>query len=109
MRIRDIAAAALWAASSKGVDGSYYQYSECGWHYTKFDPRAGREIFRQDMNDILADYGRGFEISSEGEILTLVDDEFAPLLSADIPHADVANVRDRVEAAKLKYRRRARE
>jgi len=93
--------------TSKGIDGNYHQYNQCGWHYTKFDPRAGREIFRQEVNDILADYGRGFELSSDGEILTLAEDEFAPLLSADVPHADGANVRDRVEAAKLKYRRRA--
>ena len=93
--------------ASKGIDGEYHQYNQCGWHYTKFDPRAGREIFRQEMNDILADYGRGFELSTNGEILTLAEDEFAPMLSAEIPHPDSTNVRDRIEAAKLKYRRRA--
>jgi hypothetical protein len=97
----------LYDHASKGIDGSYHQFNDCGWHYTKFDQQAGRDIFRQEINDILADYGGGFELSQAGEILTLADDEFAPMLSADVPHTDAANVRDRVEAAKLKYRRRA--
>ncbi len=93
--------------ASKGIDGSYHQYNQCGWHYSKFDAKAGRDIFRQEMNDILADYARGFELSSSGEILTLAEDAFAPMLTAEIPHPDSANVRERVEAAKLKYRRRS--
>lgn len=91
---------------SKGVDGHYHQFNDCGWHYTTFDSQIGRETFRAEMNDILADYGHGFELSDTGEILTLPDDGFAPMLSATIPHTDHTNVRDRVEAAKLKYRRR---
>jgi hypothetical protein len=93
--------------SSKGIDGQYHQFNQCGWHYTKFEAQAGREIFRHEMNGILADYGRGFELFTNGEILTLAEDEFAPMLSADVPHPDNINVRDRVEGAKLKYRRRA--
>lgn len=93
--------------ASKGIDGNYHKYNQCGWHYNKFDSRAGRDIFRREMNEILADYGRGFELSRDGEILTLAEDEFAPMLSAEIPHTDSLNVRDRVEAAKLKYRRRS--
>jgi hypothetical protein len=93
--------------ASKGVDGNYHQFNHCGWHYTKFDARAGREAFRREINDILADYGRGYELSPAGEILTLAEDEFAPMLSAELPHSDGANVTERVNAAKLKYRRRA--
>ncbi|TWO69171.1 hypothetical protein FN976_20575 [Caenimonas sedimenti] len=93
--------------ATKGVDGHHHTYNQCGWHYTKFDARAGREMFRREMNDVLADYGRGYEISASGEILTLAEDEFAPMLSAELPHSDGANVTERVNAAKLKYRRRA--
>ncbi|CAB3957854.1 hypothetical protein LMG6001_04885 [Achromobacter insolitus] len=97
----------LYDHVSKGVDGTYHNYNQCGWHYNKFDQKAGRDIFRKEMNDILADYKNGFELSAQGEILTIPEDEFAPMLSAVIPHTDNANVRDRVESAKLKYRRRS--
>ncbi|WP_175768850.1 hypothetical protein [Burkholderia cenocepacia] len=97
----------LYDHASKGIDGNYHQYNQCGWHYSKFDPLDGREIFRQEMNEILTDYGHGFELSRDGEILTLAEDEFAPMLSAEIPHSDNENVRDRIEAAKVKYRRRS--
>ncbi|MFM0513329.1 hypothetical protein [Paraburkholderia sp. RL17-373-BIF-A] len=97
----------LYDHCSKGVEGYYHQFADCGWHYNTFDVRSGREVFRTEMNDILGDYGQGYELSQIGEILVLPDDEFAPMLSAELPHADAANVRERVAAAKLKYRRRA--
>jgi len=97
----------LYDHVSAGIDGFHHTYNDCGWHYNKFDARAGRETFRREMNDILADYGPGYELSSAGEILTLADDEFAPMLAAELPHRDATNVRERVQAAMLKYRRRA--
>ncbi|WP_250482546.1 hypothetical protein [Caballeronia sp. GACF5] len=59
------------------------------------------------MNDILPDYGQGYELTEQGEILTLPDDAFALMLTAKIPHADTQNIVERIEVAKLKYRRRA--
>ncbi|MDE1183578.1 hypothetical protein [Paraburkholderia sp.] len=97
----------LYDHSSEGIEGYHHQSFDCGWHYKSFDGRSGREIFRREMNDILVDYGSGFELSHAGEILALPDDEFAPMLAAELPHADAANIREKVEAAKLKYRRRA--
>lgn len=97
----------LFDHASAGLEGHYHQFSDCGWHYKKFDARSGKETFRKEMNDILADYGPGYELSAAGEILTLPDDEFAPMLAAELPHKDVANVSERVAAAVLKYRRRA--
>ena len=93
--------------ASRGVDGSYHQFNQCGWHYTTFDGPSGREIFRREMNEILSDYGPGYEISPEGEILFKADDTFSPLLTADLPDCDSENVLARVASAKLKFRRRS--
>jgi hypothetical protein len=93
--------------ASKGVEGRHHQFNDCGWHYETFDPPAGREIFRREFNDILADYGPGYEISTAGEIMFRADDSFSPLLSADLPNVDPDNVEMRVAAAKLKFRRRS--
>lgn len=93
--------------ASKGVEGDYHQFNQCGWHYTKFDGPAGREIFRRELNDILADYGPGYEISAAGEIMFKADDAFSPLLAAELPHVDPENVQMRVASANLKFRRRS--
>lgn len=93
--------------ASKGVTGKYHQFSDCGWHYDTFDQAAGRAEFRAAVNELLMDYGQGFELSAGGEILTLPNDAFAPLLAAELPHTDAKNVNQRVKAAMQKYRRRA--
>lgn len=93
--------------ASKGVEGFHHQFSDCGWHYKTFDAPAGRDMFRRELNDILADYGPGYEISSAGEIMFKVDDTFSPLLSAELPDVDPENVSMRVASAKLKFRRRS--
>ena len=97
----------LYDHSSKGVKGSHHDFNDCGWHYTTFDPAAGQLKFREAMNEILADYGPGFELSAVGEILSLADEGLAPLLSAQLPSGDIAHVNARVEAAVLKFRRRS--
>lgn len=97
----------LYDHASEGVDGTHHTYADCGWHYTTFDADSGKESFRRQLNEILIDYGSGFELSLSGEILALPNDDFDPLLKAPLPHADISNVTDRVAAAKHKYRRRA--
>ena len=97
----------LFDHASEGVDGTHHTYNDCGWHYTTFNASAGRESFRSQVNELLIDYASGFELSPAGEILTLANDDFAPLLVAHVPHEDKRNVTERVAAAKLKYRRRS--
>ena len=97
----------LYDHASEGTDGRHHTYNNCGWHYDKFDAAVGKDLFRSQINEILVDYADGFELSPAGEILTLPNDEFAPLLAARLPHGDMTNVVERVAAAKLKYRRRA--
>jgi len=97
----------LFDHASEGVDGFYHQYVDCGWHFNTFDAQIGREKFRREVNDILRDYGGGYEISVNGEILAVEDDAYASLLAAPLPLTDPINIYQRVEAAKLKYRRRA--
>lgn len=96
----------LYDHVSKGIEGYYHSYSECGWHYSTFDSAAGRTEFRDAVNDFLRDYKEGFELSVDGEILQLPEAGFDNLFVADLPGADPQSVRGRVEAATLKFRRR---
>ncbi|WP_316834592.1 hypothetical protein [Pedobacter nutrimenti] len=90
---------------SKPLDGSYHSWNDCGWHYNKFDDEKGRSEYRKKINDMLADYKEGFELSPEGEILSLPDSNLGPLLDANIPSTDEENVTLKVDNAISKFRR----
>lgn len=49
--------------------GHYHQWNDCGYHYSEFIQGTAQEEFRKEVNDILRDYGEGFELSAKGEIL----------------------------------------
>ena len=86
----------LFDHASAGVDGVHHQFNDCGWHYERFDKAKGQARFRIVMNEILADYGNGFELSVEGEILRLAEAGLDSLLSAPLPSSDFKNVTARV-------------
>lgn len=90
---------------SKPVDGYYHSYGDCGMHYNKFEQQVGQNEYRNEFNELLRDYGDGYELSSGGEILSLADKGLQPLLEANLPKLDPENVETKVEAAILKFRR----
>jgi hypothetical protein len=97
----------LFDHASAGVDGHHHQFNDCGWHYDQFDRAAGQARFRAALNEILVDYGSGFELSPDGEIMALAEEGMEPLLGAPLPSPDPKNVTARVDAAVLKFRRRS--
>ena len=96
----------LFDHASKGMDGDYHSYNGCGWHYKTFEKAAGQEMWREAINDVLADYGSGYELSATGEILALGEPGLESLLTAPMPSVDPENVEVRVSTAILKFRRR---
>jgi hypothetical protein len=95
----------LYDHCSKGLTGYYHSYNNCGYHYSEFDDLEGQKHFRAILNPILAEYKEGFEISENGEILTLADEGLSTLIDADLPTTDNENIKDRFDAAILKFRR----
>jgi len=92
---------------SKPIDGFYHNFSDCGWHYEKFDAAAGRAEFREHLNEVLGDYGDGYELSPDGEVVAIGDVGVESLLRAEFPqpYIDYDNVEGKVEAAIRKFRR----
>lgn len=90
---------------SKGLDGYYHNYNQCGYHYDKFNDQEGQAHFRETINPLLNEYLDGFEISDKGEILCLSENGLTNLFDADIPSKDNENVKDKIEFAILKFRR----
>ncbi len=96
----------LYDFVSKPREGRYHGFNGCGWHYDTFDQQEGRDEFRADINEILRDYGPGYELSKEGQILSLPDSGLGTLLDAPLPGSDAQNVDQRVQAAIRKFRQR---
>ncbi len=96
----------LYDHVSKPVDGFYHNYSNCGWHYQTFDKQAGQQYFREEVNSLLVDYGDGYELTADGEIVTLESQGIEHLINATLPDYDAENVEERVAVAISKFRSR---
>jgi hypothetical protein len=90
---------------SKGINGIYHSWNNCGNHYEDFSDYDGQKYFRELINPILKEYKNGFEISIKGEILILSDSGLSNLFEADIPTNDKENISSKIESAILKFRR----
>ncbi|MGN6542519.1 MAG: hypothetical protein ACTHKY_17060 [Ginsengibacter sp.] len=90
---------------SKGLNGHYHSWNQCGYHYEEFNDIEGRKYYREVLNPILREYQDGFEISEGGEILILSDNGLSNLSKADIPTNDKENISDKINSAILKFRR----
>lgn len=80
------------------------QCLECGAQ--SFDRNAGRLEFRAAVNDILRDYDVGYELTAEGEVVSLPPAGFAELEAAALPGLVERTVTERVDEARHKFRRR---
>jgi hypothetical protein len=97
----------LYDTVSEGVEeaGFFHNYNGCGWHYREFTEQPAKEEFRSAINEFLQDYGKGFELSEDGEILELPDPNLGRLLAAPLP-ATAKGFSDEVQEASLILRRR---
>lgn len=71
-----------------------------------YDKASGQKYYLSSMNGILRGYEGGFELSENGDVMSLVPDGLELLFDADINHPDKENVEKRVRAAKLSFRMR---
>ena len=90
---------------SKPIEGYYHSYGDCGFHYHTFDQHEGQTEYRKEINQLLIDYGDGYELSREGEILNLVTPGTELIFKAELPEYSKENIEDRVKAAIYKFRR----
>lgn len=95
----------LYDCCSKGIDGYYHSFGDCGFHHSDFNDNEGQKDFRELINPLLKDYGDRFELSKDGEILYLADSGLTNLFDADVPTDDIENIRNKVDQAIVKFRR----
>lgn len=95
----------LYDHCSKGLNGHFHNWNNCGYHYEEFNDIEGQKHYRELLNPILREYKDGFEISENGEILILSDNGLSYLFEADIPTSDQENISNKMNSAILKFRR----
>lgn len=88
---------------SKPIEGFYHQYDD-SWHYDKFDQNAGKDEFRQKINELLRDYRDGFELSENGEILVAIENGLDDLVKENLLEYDSKNIDGKLNGAILKFR-----
>ena len=95
----------LYDYVSEPIDKWYHKWDDCGWHCTKFDGDKGREKYRIRINEILKDYGKGYELSSDGEILEVAPTGLEHIFEEIVETDDPKNIDLRIQNAITKYRR----
>jgi len=76
-------------SSPRKEKGYFHSYNQCGWHFndldTDFTQALAQYEFRINVNHILPNYAGGFEITKEGEIISIADKGFESLLETPVP------------------------
>jgi hypothetical protein len=81
-------------------------YDLGGYFSGDYDEEAGKVYFISKMNNILYRYDGGFELSRDGDVLSLVPDGLDSLVNANVSHHDKENIVKRIGSAKLLFRKR---
>lgn len=96
----------LYDCASRPAQRYYHDYANCGWHSSgPYDRASARTEFRNEINSYIRDYQNGYELTEQGEILSLADTGLQTLIDAQLPTYDPTNVEQRVDVAVRKFRR----
>lgn len=70
---------------SKPTAGRYHSFTNCGYHASHFDGRAGQREYREEMNRVLGRHDPPYEFGPDGRLIERAPDEFKGLLDAEVP------------------------
>ena len=89
------------------AEAYFHGFRGCGFHYKKFNKRAGQLEFSEAINEFLLEYKEGYRLDVSGEIFTdqISERPLKSLLSAKLPAYDSNNIEDRMEEAVSKFKR----
>lgn len=90
--------------SSAPTETTFHNWNGCGIHVIKSNDDLGKIEFRTRLNPILRRF-KNVEISENGEILESIEDGFEGLFTASIPSDGEGEILEKVNAAKIKFRR----
>jgi len=82
----------------------YHPYYDCGWHTADYDRDKGKRRYRNEINNILKDYGSGYVLSEFGEVLFSSPNGLENL-AGEIVETGERNIDESIRTAISKYRR----
>ncbi|WP_460007560.1 hypothetical protein [Methanogenium cariaci] len=85
--------------------GYYHEWNDCGWHYQTFIKEKGQNEYKTEINSVIANYENGYELSSEGEILEIIETGFEELFETETLVFDPENIDGRIRIAIHKFRK----
>lgn len=92
---------------SKGVDGHYHNYNECGWHYSDFNRVEGQVEYRRELNEVLRLGDPAYKLDGHGQIVEIGNPEFDQLLDAPVPDGTEHDlVTSKIDTAVSRFRAR---
>ena len=86
------------------IQGSYHSYF--GHHHLSFDPEAGREMFREDVNRIFARNGIAYELEIDGQIHRLLPPVLGHDLASSLFDTEDSILDQMLEESRLKFSNR---
>lgn len=85
--------------------GHFHNYSNCGWHFAKFDVSAGQQEYAESANKHLRLFPPGYKLSDQGVLELLMDEPASSILDSPLPPQTPADVNGRVALAIRRFRR----
>jgi hypothetical protein len=84
----------------------FHTWSECGYHYDKWEKKPGQQRWRDELNPQLRNYGEGFELGEKGEIQRIGNAGLSELMTDTVTAASAGDVTDgaKVVRAVAKFR-----
>lgn len=95
----------LYDYVSEPLNRWYHSWDNCGWHCIDFNTEKGRVRYRSEINNLLKEYDKAFELSENGEILEIAPTGLETLVDDIEETDDKFNIDNRIQAAISKYRR----
>jgi hypothetical protein len=92
---------------SEPTDGWYHDFSNCGYHGSKFSRPDGQALYRSEMNAVLRLCDPPYELDSMGLVVESAPQEFHTLLSAPVPAGTEHDlITTKIDAAVKRFRAR---
>ncbi|MGA8745428.1 MAG: hypothetical protein WB507_06165 [Solirubrobacterales bacterium] len=92
---------------SKGADGTYHDFGNCGWHYESFNRPEGQEDYRRELNEVLSLGDPAYKLDGHGQVVEVGEPEFDQLLDAPVPDGTEHDlITSKIDGAVSRFRAR---
>lgn len=81
----------------------FYDYVSLPNEYHEYDKVTGQDLYRKEMNNIINNYEKGYELTEEGYIRELINNGLEELIDSKQVSTTNATIEETVQTAKKKF------